>query len=170
MPPKIHKAPDGAVVEYRFGEIQRLSNQLANLLAERGAAAGDRIAVLLPQAPETAYGHVAIAKQRLKTTVPWLCDSMDNQIQHALEAAPNGEFVVDAAGKIVRKRFWHDPTKLREFLVELVGPVDQPTAVADKHLLLIDDVATTCATGNACAEALLAAGAASVTLLTFARA
>jgi ComF family protein len=43
-------------------------------------------------------------------------------------------------------------------------------AVAGGHLLLIDDVTTTCATGQACAEALNRAGAASVTLLTFARA
>ena len=35
----VHKAPDGAVVEYTFGDVQQLSNQLANLLAARGVAA-----------------------------------------------------------------------------------------------------------------------------------
>lgn len=43
-------------------------------------------------------------------------------------------------------------------------------AVGGAKLLLIDDVATTCATGRACAEALSEAGASAVTLLTFARA
>jgi len=58
----VHKAPDGAVVEYTFGDVRQLSNQLGNLLTARGVAAGDRVGVLLPQAPETAYGHVAVYK------------------------------------------------------------------------------------------------------------
>lgn len=41
--------------------------------------------------------------------------------------------------------------------------------VADQRLLLIDDVATTCATLDACARVLLDAGAVEVSALTFAR-
>ncbi|MEO1328280.1 MAG: acyl-CoA synthetase [Pseudomonadota bacterium] len=52
----------GAERSYSFGDLKRLSNQLANLLADAGLAPGDRAAILLPQAPETAYAHIAILK------------------------------------------------------------------------------------------------------------
>ncbi|HNB28259.1 MAG TPA: acyl-CoA synthetase [Alphaproteobacteria bacterium] len=57
----IHAAEDGAV-EYTYGMLRAQSNRLAHLLAELGIARGDRVAVLLPQAPETAIGHIAIYK------------------------------------------------------------------------------------------------------------
>ncbi|HEY7269393.1 MAG TPA: ComF family protein, partial [Dehalococcoidia bacterium] len=44
-----------------------------------------------------------------------------------------------------------------------------PPPLAGKGLLLVDDVATTCATLDACARVLLGAGAAEVTAVTFAR-
>ena len=53
----VHVA-DG-VREYRFGELWRLSARLANVLLARGVARGDRIGVLLPQAPEVALTHIA---------------------------------------------------------------------------------------------------------------
>jgi acetyl-CoA synthetase len=58
----IHKPPGGDRVEYTFADIRRLSNQAANLMLSAGISVGDRIAVLLPQMPETAIAHVAIYK------------------------------------------------------------------------------------------------------------
>jgi len=78
--------------------------------------------------------HVAEAERVLGSRIPWLCDSMDNEIKRELKAAPNGEYVVDADGKIVRKRFWHDPSELRRFLEQSVGRVDHPTRAADLDL------------------------------------
>lgn len=47
---------------FSFLDIKRLSNQTANLYRDYGVISGDRVAVLLPQAPETAYAHVAAYK------------------------------------------------------------------------------------------------------------
>ncbi len=58
----IHKPPVGENIEYTFADIRRLSNQVANLMLSAGLVQGDRIAVLLPQMPETAVAHVAIYK------------------------------------------------------------------------------------------------------------
>ena len=58
----IHKTQEGAVEHYTFADIKGLSNQTAYLLQQSGVERGDRVAVLLPQAPETGYAHVAIYK------------------------------------------------------------------------------------------------------------
>ena len=58
----IHKRSDGAVQNYSFRDIKRLSNRLANALAAQGIQRGDRIGILLPQAPETAVSHIAAYK------------------------------------------------------------------------------------------------------------
>jgi predicted amidophosphoribosyltransferase len=48
-------------------------------------------------------------------------------------------------------------------------PAERKAEVADRRLVLIDDVLTSGATSDACARALLRAGARSVDLLVFAR-
>ena len=53
---------DNQARDYRYGELRDWSNRLANLLRDLGIARGDRIAVLLPQAPETAVAHIAAYK------------------------------------------------------------------------------------------------------------
>jgi acetyl-CoA synthetase len=58
----IHKPALGECVEYTFADIGRLSNRTANLLLSAGVRREDRVAVLLPQMPETAIAHVAIYK------------------------------------------------------------------------------------------------------------
>jgi acetyl-CoA synthetase len=45
---------DGEKRELTWGELQDLSNQAANWLAEHGVQRGDRVAVVLPPTPETA--------------------------------------------------------------------------------------------------------------------
>jgi acetyl-CoA synthetase len=58
----IHKPETGEPVLLTFADIRRLSNQTAGLLRNCDYGVGDRIGVLLPQAPETAVAHVAIYK------------------------------------------------------------------------------------------------------------
>ena len=55
-------ATDQGETHYSFGQLRALSNRLANLLQSSGIAKGDRVAILLPQAPETALGHIATHK------------------------------------------------------------------------------------------------------------
>ena len=75
--------------------------------------------------------HVAEAKRTLDSRIEWICDSMDNELKHALGDRPNSEFVIDPEGKIVVARAWSSPTDLRKDLERLVGPVETPTRLAD---------------------------------------
>jgi len=53
---------DGEVVKWTFGELDRLSDRLANALRAHGVTAGDRVAVWLPQSFELVLAHVASYK------------------------------------------------------------------------------------------------------------
>lgn len=58
----IHVTAAGAVQEYSFGRLKALSDRLASVLRGLGVERGARVAILLPQCPETAYGHIAVHK------------------------------------------------------------------------------------------------------------
>lgn len=75
--------------------------------------------------------HVREAERTIGGRIPWLCDTMDNDLKHALGNAPNCEFVIDPDGKIARLRDWSRPGELRQDLVDLVGPVENPTDPRD---------------------------------------
>jgi acetyl-CoA synthetase len=55
----IHLRGDGAVERWRHVDLDRAARRLANALAARGVGRGDRVAVLLPQSPETLILHLA---------------------------------------------------------------------------------------------------------------
>jgi ComF family protein len=59
--------------------------------------------------------------------------------------------------------------RLRRANVRTAFAVAKPDEIADRHVLLVDDVATTGATLDSCARTLLAAGASKVSAVTFAR-
>ena len=50
----------GATAAYSFWDIQEAANRLANALAAQGVKRGDRVAIVLPQRPETAIAFMAI--------------------------------------------------------------------------------------------------------------
>ncbi|PKR52002.1 acyl-CoA synthetase [Thalassospira marina] len=58
----IHRRADGTRRDYSFAQMRRLSNRFANVLARHGITRGDRVAILLPQCPETAISHIATYK------------------------------------------------------------------------------------------------------------
>ena len=49
----------GAIAKYTYWDLQQEANRLANALTALGVARGDRIAIILPQRPETAIAHIA---------------------------------------------------------------------------------------------------------------
>ena len=53
---------EGRDKKYTYRELRDFSNQLANLLQGSGIGEGDRIAILLPQSPETLISHISIYK------------------------------------------------------------------------------------------------------------
>ncbi len=54
--------PDGEVRGYSYAELARTTNRFANVLTAHGVGRGDRVAILLPQTPETAIAHLAAYK------------------------------------------------------------------------------------------------------------
>jgi acetyl-CoA synthetase len=61
-PAMVWESYDGRLRELTWGELQRLANQAAHTLAARGVGRGDRVAVVLPPAPETAAVFFAVWK------------------------------------------------------------------------------------------------------------
>jgi acetyl-CoA synthetase len=51
---------DGTRAAYTFWDLAQQANRLANALAARGIARGDKVAIVLPQRPETAVAHIAV--------------------------------------------------------------------------------------------------------------
>jgi len=49
----------GATATLTFYDLQQQANRLSNALAALGVARGDRVAIILPQRPETAIAHIA---------------------------------------------------------------------------------------------------------------
>ena len=78
--------------------------------------------------------HVKEAETRIDGRINWLCDTIGNDVMHALGNAPTSEFVINPEGKIARKRAWGNVRDLRKDLEELVGPIENPTKVSDLDL------------------------------------
>jgi acetyl-CoA synthetase len=50
----------GATSAYSFWDLQRAANRLSNALERLGVRRGDKVALVLPQRPETAIAHLAV--------------------------------------------------------------------------------------------------------------
>ncbi len=56
----IHVRADGSIDRWTYGRLSETAHRLSNLLTARGVMRGDRVAILLPQSPETAITHIAV--------------------------------------------------------------------------------------------------------------
>jgi acetyl-CoA synthetase len=85
--------------QYRlsFREVSGLANRFANVLSARGLQRGDRLAVLLPQTPETAIAHVAAFKAGL-ISVPLFTLFGEDALEFRLVDSGAKALVTDALG------------------------------------------------------------------------
>ncbi len=92
----IHQDAKGRVTEYSFGELKAQSNKLANLLLARGVKRGERVAILLPQAPETAISHIAVYKAAM-VAVPLFTLFGEDALEYRLAASGARALITDKA-------------------------------------------------------------------------
>lgn len=87
-----------------------------------------------PVTLEERLAHIEEAKRTLGSEIPWIADTMTNDLKHAIGNRPNSEYLLDPAGKVLRVRAWSNPSQLRKDLEEFVGPVENPTEVAELNM------------------------------------
>jgi acetyl-CoA synthetase len=76
----------GATAAYSFWDIQVAANRLSNALAALGVKRGDRVAILLPQRPETAIAYMAIFQMgaiALPLSHLFGPDALEYRLEHA---------------------------------------------------------------------------------------
>ncbi len=93
----IFEGADGAVRRLSFDELKQLSNRLANGWRRAGLAVGDRVAILLPQAPETGIAHLAAYKSGA-IAVPLFTLFGPEALQYRLADSGARILVTDAGG------------------------------------------------------------------------
>jgi acetyl-CoA synthetase len=86
----LHIRPDGRDDAISYGWLRETSNRLANVLRAHGIVRTDRVAILLPQAPEVAASHIAIYKLggiALPLAVLFGADALSYRLQNSGAAA-----------------------------------------------------------------------------------
>ena len=76
----------GAQAAYSFWDIQAAANRVSNALAALGVKRGDRVALMLPQRPETAIAYIAIFQMgaiALPLSHLFGPDALEYRLQHA---------------------------------------------------------------------------------------
>jgi len=86
----------GATARWTYAELQHQANRLSNALAAHGVRRGDKVAIMLPQRPETAVAHVA-CYQMGAVTVPLSFLFGPDALEYRLANAECKAALVDAA-------------------------------------------------------------------------
>jgi len=149
-----------AVHAFKFGGRRTLADPLGDLLAGLGLSAlpGAAPDVLVPvplhprRARERGYNQALLLARRLERA--WGVPVAADALRRAVATQPQADLDAAARRRNVRNAFVVHSSEL----------------VAGRHVVLVDDVLTTGATAGECAMSLTRAGAATVGVLTVARA
>ncbi|ODT37933.1 MAG: AMP-binding protein [Lautropia sp. SCN 70-15] len=114
---------DGRVETTSYRDLHRAANRLANALAALGVKRGDRVAIVLPQRPETAVAHFAIYRLGA-IAMPLSILFGPDALQYRLENSEAVAAIVDA-GHLEAVRAAR-PDCLRHLIA--VGPAGGPGA------------------------------------------
>ncbi len=93
----------GATSRFTFDDVRRLANRFANVLRADGLKRGDRVAILLPQQPETAIAHIAAFKSGL-ISVPLFTLFGDDALEFRLANCAAKAVLTDSAGLATLER------------------------------------------------------------------
>jgi len=149
-----------AIHAFKFGGRRGLANPLGDLLAGLGLSVlpGAVPDALVPvplhprRARERGYDQALLLARRLERA--WGVPVVADALRRAVPTQPQADLDAAARRRNVRDAF----------------AVRRPDLIAGCHVVLVDDVLTTGATAGECARALYRAGAATVGVLTVARA
>ncbi|TWT86215.1 TlpA family protein disulfide reductase [Neorhodopirellula pilleata] len=78
--------------------------------------------------------QLAEAKKLLGTKVPWIADTIKNDIRDGLNSANNSMYLISPEGNIVYASDHLDGPSLRDALGKFVGMIDSPTLASDLDL------------------------------------
>jgi acetyl-CoA synthetase len=76
----------GATATWTYRDLERAANRLSNALAALGVASGDRVAIILPQRPETAVAHIAVYQMgavAMPLSILFGPDALEYRLQHS---------------------------------------------------------------------------------------
>jgi acetyl-CoA synthetase len=124
----------GAISRMTFEDVRRASNRLANVLVGHGLVPGDRLAILLPQAPETGVAHLAAYRAGL-IAVPLFVLFGPDAIEYRLADSGAVALITDAAN-------WPKVAEVRERLPDLRTIIVVDGGGVDGTLDLAAEVAT----------------------------
>lgn len=88
---------DGSIEDWTHQTLNRYANRFANALKAHGVCRGDRVALLLPQSPQTAIAHIAAYKLGA-IAVPLAALFGQDALQYRLSDSGARVLVTDAAG------------------------------------------------------------------------
>src|SRR3954451_2462907 len=134
-------AQGGRAQDVSYGSLRATSNRLANALTAHGIKRGDRVAILLPQAPEAPGIHIAIYKLggiALPLAVLFGPDALAYRLQNAGAKA----LLTSAQGlaKIAEiRRTQSDALAALELIVSVDGPADGAIGFAETLERASDD-------------------------------
>ncbi|HET9352302.1 MAG TPA: AMP-binding protein, partial [Burkholderiales bacterium] len=100
----------GASAAYSFWDIQQAANRLSNVLAALGVKRGDRVAIILPQRPETAIAYVAVFQMgaiALPLSHLFGPDALEYRMEHAEASVAIVEPTTIGNLRAIRDRLTH---------------------------------------------------------------